>query len=95
MELPRSLKICGKRWRIRYAEFEDPNQHGLCDYSSRTISIREGLDREDFEETLLHELIHANLAEPLLDPDDEELLVSILSPRLVATLKQLGWSCRT
>jgi len=53
------FKIAGHAWQWIYRSLKRRKLHGLCDYSSRTVSIcssTSGLDRLDTE---LHEALHA------------------------------------
>jgi len=86
--IPPHLKINGRKWKVRFDFIED---NGECDYEARTITISEKLDKQDAEETFLHEVLHALIPEASVwDETTEELVVSLMAPRLLATLKGLG-----
>ena len=91
MKLPTSVLINGRRWKVKRVE---PNTEwsGLCVYAERTIYITTDLDDRDAQETFLHELLHALLPERefLWSEKLEELVIHMLAPRLVTTLKDMG-----
>lgn len=63
---------------------------GWCVYNRREIQIEETLTGAHREETFLHELLHACLPENWA-PNAEETMIRRLAPRLLDTLKGLGW----
>lgn len=95
---PRSLLIGGGRWRVRWsaeairAMFpdEEPLPAGGCDAAEQTLAV-DPLPRAPHleREVLLHELLHACLSNSsvTLDYEQEERLVAVVSPRLLAALR--------
>ena len=61
------VKIRGKWWTVKVSEFPDD---GYCDESNRTIWINQNLEKDDLQETLDHECLHAcypDLGEEAID----------------------------
>lgn len=70
------VKIGRQTW---YIDRDPPDDHhGLCNYETRTISIRSGLTMEDCLETCIHEGLHA------LDPSMTEAQVRRWAKQLTA-----------
>ena len=58
--LPKTLKILGKRFRIKvFAEDERLDVDGLMELSKQVISVRAKEALEQVQDTSLHEAIHA------------------------------------
>lgn len=90
MKLPTSVTIEGKTWRVVVKPLRRRNLAGQCVHRRREIQICESLDHEARAETFMHELLHACLhREP--ESTSEERFVRALSPRLLSTLRNLGW----
>lgn len=68
----KTVNILGEKWKIIFDE-ETGEHEGLCDYSSRRIQIKPGIDKKtdtslDFPETYIksvirHEVTHAIIEE--------------------------------
>jgi hypothetical protein len=83
--------ILGKRWKIEYRNFQDPDQLGLCDPKSRTISIRKGATEFQTLVAVIHESLHAGWW--YLD----EEWVQLMAEDIALILWKQGWrneSCR-
>lgn len=55
-------RIRGQEWLIVVAPISIPElkrNYGYCVFDDQTIYIRWNLDRSHFEETLIHEILHA------------------------------------
>lgn len=54
----RHVYVADQLWKVR---FSCPlrSDDGVCDYRTKTISLRAGLHGIDLLDTILHELIHA------------------------------------
>lgn len=92
MKIPKSFAINGRRWKVYRAATADGDL-GECHYDTRTITLDPLMGGEKLEETLLHELLHACCQETALLGDMEELVVEIISVRLLEALKTAGiWS---
>ena len=87
--IPKTLKINGRKWKVVVEEQED---RGHCDHDARVITVADRLDKQDAEETFIHELLHALIPEQecVWTEKQEELVVELLAPRLLATLKSMG-----
>lgn len=60
------VKINGERWSIRLLTYRQWKKQtlpaktwGLCNRSTRTITVRKDLSKQTFLDTLVHELVHA------------------------------------
>ena len=62
MNKPKSIKIAGQKYRIRY-DLDDPEAFGLTDSSTNTISLRNNLPEDKMIRVLMHELTHAVIFE--------------------------------
>lgn len=75
----RTFSLGGRKWKIaRPARITHNGKKcdGLCDYDSRTISIRKNLTGVDLLETLVHELRHSTderLDEDYVDTESREI----------------------
>lgn len=54
----RTVYIGGQRWKVAW-DCRLRDCYGICDYESRTIKLRAGMDVTDLVDTILHEMIHA------------------------------------
>lgn len=84
---PTSIRIMGIQFRITEPKRVDENDsYGECDGPKRVIKIKAGLSDDDFESTLLHEIIHASLylggQSERLEHEQEEGLVVCLESAL-------------
>lgn len=58
--LPRTIKVLGKKFRIRIlGEEEDADSEGLMTLSKQEISVRPREAVEQVQDTTFHEIIHA------------------------------------
>jgi len=54
----RTVYIGDQRWKVVWdCRLRDAD--GVCDYASRTIKLRRGMNVADLVDTILHEMIHA------------------------------------
>jgi hypothetical protein len=79
---PTELWVLGRPVRIVYdASMKD---YGECDYDTRVLKIRAGLDHSEDRDTTLHELMH--MLDHLGDTGMKERQVRVLATLLYATL---------
>ncbi len=99
--IPAEIEIEGERWRI-LRERDAPKRHRLKSpmlaagvkgrtlFKPRVIVIADGLADDDVEETLVHELLHALLAQDdMLGAALEEHVVELLDGPLTRLLRRL------
>ena len=79
------INILGKRYTVIYKHLRD--NAGLCLAAKNQIYIDTNGSKQDQEEALLHECIHAIISEFAIRIEDEEDLVNPLSIGLYAVLK--------
>ena len=60
MKLPKVIKIGGQKWSIKRKKMED---YGYIDEGTNTIYINKPLSTEKIKATLLHEILHAIIAQ--------------------------------
>lgn len=92
MKLPKTLRIAGKKWKVERSE-PDNTANGLTCYETRTIYVSPHLTGDDAVDTFLHEVLHACLGHEVdlyLPKKRDELLVLLLTPRLLEVLRQVG-----
>ncbi len=58
MKRPIKLRLLGKNWVVLYGGLKK-DDIGECDFEKQTITIKDGLKKEQEKSTLLHECIHA------------------------------------
>ncbi len=58
-QYPREVSVAGETYKVRFKKYLGKDTCGLCDASTKTISIKTGLEPKDRFATFLHELIHA------------------------------------
>jgi hypothetical protein len=95
-----TLRLNGKRWthkRPRKIVVKGEECDGVCDYGTRTISVRRGVKGVDELDTYLHELRHATgdfLEEDFVKREAKEIAEAlwILGYRMLSAdqRKQLG-----
>jgi hypothetical protein len=90
--------VGGGRWRVRWSTEavremfpdEEPLPAGGCDAAEQTLAV-DPLPRAPHleREVLLHELLHAcfSNSSAVLEYAEEEKLVAVVSPRLLAALR--------
>jgi hypothetical protein len=54
----RTVYIGGQRWKVQWDQ-RLKDCYGICDYDTKTIRLRAGMDVADLVDTILHEMIHA------------------------------------
>jgi len=54
----RTVYIAGQRWKVAW-DCKLKGAYGVCDYETKTIRLRAGMDHADLVDTILHEMIHA------------------------------------
>lgn len=62
---------------------------GLCVYSQRTIVLNGDTPKRDWDLVVLHEILHASLADTGLQSDETH--VDLMSTHGLSMLKQLGF----
>jgi len=82
-DIPNTVTILGAKHTV---EWEEIAEHGLYIGDQRRIMLRNGLDLEEAQHTLLHEVIHGGLFRSghtfRMDEGDEEALVRCISHTL-------------
>lgn len=68
----------------------DEDVKSFVDYDEQIIVVREELTVEHKRELLLHEIIHACIADSGVDNEHVEQFVSLLSPRLACIIDKLN-----
>lgn len=58
MKRPEKIRLLGKRWNVKYGQL-DRDDLGECDLEKQSITVKDGLELEQEQSTLLHECIHA------------------------------------
>ena len=58
----RILRIRGQRWRLRFVPHIGEDM-GQCDYENRVIRIALGQSEDEMLDTIIHEILHAALAD--------------------------------
>ena len=103
MSLPKKIKVGAMRFEVRLAsELADDGKYGATNVWGQSILLQPG-QAADFErDTLLHEVLHAIVAESGLrawftDQDKEEELIRVLAPALLEVLREnkslVGYLC--
>ncbi len=91
MSTPRSILIGGRRWRVLREPTLTDDCRGETDFDTRTIRVDPSITGTEYEEVLLHELLHACVPEAdLFAKGTDELFVTLAAPRLLAVLRRLG-----
>ena len=88
---PRALRIGGREWRVRYRKQSSlGDAYGLTHYDKGAIDIATGMSPFDTRDTVLHEAMHAILAQQgrtTFGSDEEELYVRALATGLMGVLQ--------
>lgn len=79
----RTVYIGGQRWKVQWDQ-RLKDCYGICDYETRTIRLRAGMDLADLVDTILHEMIHARW------PDLNEEAVSDFAETMSGFLDACG-----
>lgn len=79
----RTVYIGGQRWKVQWDQ-RLKDCYGICDYDTRTIRLRAGMDLADLVDTILHEMIHARW------PDLNEEAVSDFAETMSGFLDACG-----
>lgn len=90
MTFPKSVRIRGREWAIRRRRRKSLGDAlGLCHYDIGALDVAFGQDEFNTKDTVLHEALHALLAEaPFERPtDEEERYVLFLSTALLGLLR--------
>jgi hypothetical protein len=64
-DFPRELLVGEETWRVRFVrhipdyETKTMRTHGLCDPSTQTLFILQGLDPAERQRVFFHEVVHA------------------------------------
>jgi len=92
MKLPKSFTLNGRRWKVKLEALD--GDMGRCNHRERSIIIDPDQAADEMEDTFLHELLHACLGMELrefIGAKREELIVEVLTGRLLSVLKQTKW----
>lgn len=112
-QMKKSVKVLGTKYKIKFASVESDsfleNHWAFCDFYSKSIVIRDdykdlvtpGNEKDCFNETLRHELVHAFLHEsgmtgeqresrPLVFDEVAVAWVATQFPRMLKVFKKLG-----
>lgn len=89
MQIPKRLRIGSKVWKIvsDSTKFDSARLDGICVFRTRTIYLNNMIDRDEYEITYLHELLHALWPNNIITSKMEEKLVDKLSRDLHAVIK--------
>ena len=89
MRRPRKIVTGPFTWELRWERPERPDLAGETDAVNLRIKVMPGVAEDFARETLVHEVLHACFAVSGLDMgDDEEQIVSRLSPYLFDALRR-------
>lgn len=61
IKIPSKFIIKGKTWQVKYKKNLKADGYdcdGVCDYGTRTITLKRGLSKDGKKATFLHELFH-------------------------------------
>ena len=92
MKIPRSIRVYGHKWDIKYKwNLRDDNGEavdGMCDNKERAIYIDRSSDKEERLGIFFHELFHViihelKVGQTELNPEVEEIIVEGISDYLV------------
>jgi hypothetical protein len=88
---PRALRIGGREWRIRFRKLASMGDaYGLTHYDKGLLDIANGQAPFDTRDTVLHEAMHAILAQQgrtSFGSEEEELYVRALATGLMGVLQ--------
>jgi hypothetical protein len=89
MRIPKKLKIRRATWNVTFDNSIEKTDKavGLCIDSTKKIVISPDSDRNETEETFIHELLHACWPKDVCGDRLEEKLIRSLSPILYKALK--------
>jgi hypothetical protein len=62
MNRPKSIKISGQKYRIKY-DLDDPDAYGMTDSATNTIRLRDNLPEDKMIRVFMHEMTHAVIFE--------------------------------
>lgn len=79
----RTVYIGGQRWKVAW-DCKLKGCYGICDYATKTIKLRAGMDVADLVDTILHEMIHARW------PDLDETAVCDMAETMSGFLDACG-----
>ena len=90
MRIPKKIKIPGVTYKVRVQKeventFDDQVLLGQINFTTNKIDLREDLNREQLEITLLHELLHGIFNH--CDLDQDEHTINLLANGLHMVLK--------
>lgn len=70
--VPTQFRLAGMDWRVLFSE--TLSDLGQCDNDTNTITIRQGMSRQQTEQAFCHELVHAIFFTMGMDDHDEKLV---------------------
>lgn len=95
MSRPRKVRIGHTVWKVLWSQRAVDQitgkpgvAVGVSLGSQQTMAVAGDLIADVERETFLHELLHSCISNAGLAPASEELLVSVLAPRLLGVLRQ-------
>jgi hypothetical protein len=80
MRRPSRVRIAGRDWRFRYRKQEHMDALGLTHFAKGLIDIATGMDAFDTRDTVLHEVMHALLAQQGYTTHGDEVEESFVRP---------------
>jgi len=83
--VPTEFKLAGMDWKVVF--YEHLHDLGMCDNDTNTISIRQGMSRQQTEQAFCHELVHAIFYTMGNTDDHDEKLVEGFSQLLYQYLR--------
>lgn len=90
MKIPRKLKIRRSKWTVKFDDKIEQTEKavGLCIRSTKQIFISPNQDRNEIEETFIHELLHACWPEDVCSDRLEEKIIAPMAGILYSALKE-------
>lgn len=90
MKIPHKLKIRRSKWTVKFDDKIEQTEKavGLCIRSTKQIFISPNQDRNEIEETFIHELLHACWPEDICSDRLEEKIVAPMAEVLYNALKE-------
>lgn len=76
------------RWDIKWRHPDNGDFYGTTEETRLLVQVRQDMDEQYSRETLFHELLHAGFSTACLRREDEEQIVSALSPFLLDALRR-------
>lgn len=96
MKIPKTLKISGFTWNIKYSTeiTKDDNVYGTTHHATQTIFLDPNLPQQQMEQVFLHELMHVVFwhygLTRMVDDKQEEIIINAASMGLYDALSRNG-----